>query len=45
MKYWFPVKGYAQQEGVDFYEAFSSVIKPGSIHLVLTLATINEWVI
>lgn len=36
-------KGFTQQDGVDFIETFSPVIKPGSIRLVLTIATIRGW--
>lgn len=35
-------KGYDQIEGLDFSETLSPVIKPGSIRLVLTIATMNN---
>lgn len=35
-------KGFNQVEGVDFSETFSPVIKPGSVRIVLTVATINK---
>uniref|UniRef100_A0A2N9GS34 Reverse transcriptase Ty1/copia-type domain-containing protein n=1 Tax=Fagus sylvatica TaxID=28930 RepID=A0A2N9GS34_FAGSY len=36
-------KGYNQREGVDFLETFSPVIRPATIHTVLTLATVKGW--
>lgn len=36
-------KGYNQQEGLDFSETFSPVIKPNSIHTILTIATLKQW--
>jgi hypothetical protein len=38
-------KGFDQEEGVDFHETFSSVIKPATIPLVLALAVHFHWVI
>ncbi|KAK1434088.1 hypothetical protein QVD17_11006 [Tagetes erecta] len=36
-------KGFSQQEGIDFHETFSPVIKPATIRTVLSLAVTNQW--
>ena len=36
-------KGYHQIDGIDYTETFSPVIKPGTTHLVLSLALIRKW--
>jgi hypothetical protein len=36
-------KGFDQQNGVDYYETFSHVIKPATIRLVLALAVQFDW--
>ncbi|XP_043687549.1 uncharacterized mitochondrial protein AtMg00820-like [Telopea speciosissima] len=36
-------KGFHQQHGVDYYETFSSVIKPTTIRTVLSLVISNGW--
>ncbi|XP_035541937.1 uncharacterized mitochondrial protein AtMg00810-like [Juglans regia] len=36
-------KGYSQVDGVDFSETFSPVVRPASIRVVLTLATVRKW--
>jgi Reverse transcriptase (RNA-dependent DNA polymerase) len=36
-------KGYNQQEGLDYIETFSPVVKPVTIRVVLTLALSNQW--
>ena len=36
-------KGFQQQTGVDFIETFSPMIKPTSIHLILSLAITFNW--
>jgi Reverse transcriptase (RNA-dependent DNA polymerase) len=36
-------KGYSQQEGLDYNETFSLVVKPVTIRVVLTLALSNQW--
>ena len=36
-------KGFHQREGIDFQETFSLVIKPCTIHLILSLAISSGW--
>lgn len=36
-------KGFSQEEGVDFFETFNSVIKPTTIRLVLSFALSQGW--
>jgi hypothetical protein len=36
-------KGFHQQYGVDFDETFSSVIKPPTVRLILSLAISLNW--
>lgn len=36
-------KAFNQVEGVYFSETFSPVIKPRSVQIVLTVATVNKW--
>jgi Reverse transcriptase (RNA-dependent DNA polymerase) len=36
-------KGYNQQEGLDYTETFSPVVKRVTIRVVLTLALSNQW--
>ncbi|KAJ0857667.1 putative RNA-directed DNA polymerase [Helianthus annuus] len=36
-------KGFHQQEGVDYHETFSPVVKPATIRTVLSLAVTNNW--
>jgi Reverse transcriptase (RNA-dependent DNA polymerase) len=36
-------KGYIQEEGLDFTDFFSPVIKPTIIYLSLSLAVTNNW--
>lgn len=35
-------KGFTQEEGFNFFETFSPVIKPSTICLVLSIVTMNE---
>jgi Reverse transcriptase (RNA-dependent DNA polymerase) len=36
-------KGYTQEEGLDFTDTFSPVIKPTTIRLILSLAVTQKW--
>ncbi|CAL8155981.1 unnamed protein product [Prunus armeniaca] len=36
-------KGFSQEEGIDYYETFSPVVKPTTVLLVLALAAQFQW--
>lgn len=36
-------KGFSQQQGIDYQETFSPVVKPATIRLVLSVATSHRW--
>lgn len=37
------VKGYDQEEGIDYLDTYSLVVKSPTIRAVLHLATVNNW--
>uniref|UniRef100_A0A2N9E4D6 Reverse transcriptase Ty1/copia-type domain-containing protein n=1 Tax=Fagus sylvatica TaxID=28930 RepID=A0A2N9E4D6_FAGSY len=40
---WLVAKGFHQQQGVDYAETFSPVIKPPTVRLILSLAVSHNW--
>ncbi|KAK0588253.1 hypothetical protein LWI29_036741 [Acer saccharum] len=36
-------KGFHQRPGIDYNETFSPVVKPVTVHLILTIAVTNGW--
>jgi hypothetical protein len=38
-------KGFHQIDGVDYTESFFLVVKPGTIHMIITIALVKHWTI
>ena len=36
-------KGFQQVPGIDYFDAFSPVVKPSTIHIIFTLTVTNSW--
>lgn len=36
-------KGYKQQQGIDYLETFSHVVKPAMVCLVLSMVVVHSW--
>lgn len=41
LKAWLVAKGFNWQEGVDYFETFSTIVKPPTVWLVLSLAVVK----
>ena len=39
------IRGLDQQAGLDYHDTFSPVVKPTTIHIILSLAISHGWVI
>jgi len=42
-KAWLVARGFTQQEGIDYLETFSPVVKPTTVLLVLTIVVSYGW--
>jgi hypothetical protein len=36
-------RGFTQQHGIDYGDIFSPVVKPATVHLVLSLVVSRDW--
>lgn len=43
LKAWLVAKGFNHEEAIDFSETFSPVVKPATMRLILTFATVMRW--
>jgi hypothetical protein len=39
----FVARGFTQQQGIDYVDTFSPVVKPATIHLVLFIGVSRGW--
>jgi hypothetical protein len=37
------MRGFSQQQGLDYDETFSPMVKPTTIHMVLCLVISSDW--
>jgi len=42
-KAWLVARSFSQQEGIDYLEMFSPVVKPATVRLVLTIVVLYGW--
>ena len=42
-KAWFVAKGYNQTVGINYFETFSSLVKPTAIMIVLNIVVSKNW--
>ena len=42
-KAWWVLRGFTQRPGLDYDETFSPVVKPMTVHTVLTLSLSHQW--